>query len=343
MDSFFQKFGYGFVAILFTLMASTIGISQPKPSFPDSPESRQIPATPTDLSYEPGNQVDNSERTLKVDSGLNLSLCVSQGNVKVNGWDRSELRVFVQDGSDIGFKILQKNTKTGFPVWVMVTAVDPKNKNAPARECISGDDIEIDLPANAVVNIKGQELTTSIESVKKVDVKTVGGDISLSHIAEGISAYAGQGDISIDQSKGAMNLESTTGNIIIFDVGPSEIGDTFKAKTNGGAISLQKISHRQVDVGSISGSVAYAGELLSGASYNLTTSIGSIRLSLPASSSFQMTATYGFGNFHSELPIKLETENLLGGPVKRIVGILADGAATLRLTTNNGSINLKKE
>src|SRR5438128_9018948 len=42
---------------------------------------------------------DTSEKSIKVDSNVNLSLCVTQGTIKVNGWNRSEVRVFVQDGS----------------------------------------------------------------------------------------------------------------------------------------------------------------------------------------------------------------------------------------------------
>ena len=124
---------------------------------------------------------------------------------------------------------------------------------------------------------------------------------------------------------------------------PSEIGEVFKARTSSGAISLQGIQHRQIDASSISGSVAFNGEILSGGTYGLTTQNGSIRMSIPQNSACTLSATYGYGSFNSELPFKQQTENISEGDVKNVVGTIgAGGNASLRLTTANGSISIKK-
>jgi hypothetical protein len=286
---------------------------------------------------------DTSERSMKVDGGVNLTLCVAEGTVKINGWNRNELRVFVQDGSKFGFNVLQKSSKTGDPVWVKVTGVETKNKYTAPTECISGGEIEIDLPVTAIVNIKGRETTTTIDSVKKANAQTIGGDITLRNISGGIMASTGQGDVTVEESSGAMSLVSATGNIVVFEAAPSEIGDLFSAKTSSGAISLQGLEHRQIEVNSISGSVAFSGKILNGGTYSLTTSNGSIRMSIPQDSSSSLNATYGYGSFSSEVPFKLQTENVMEGEVKNIVGVFgAGGNATIKLTTNNGSIGIKK-
>ncbi|MEO6655194.1 MAG: DUF4097 family beta strand repeat-containing protein [Pyrinomonadaceae bacterium] len=313
----------------------TLAPSQPeRPS--QSMHERQMPAI-----HFGGN---TSEKSIMVDSGVNLSLCITQGTVKVNGWNRNEVRVFVDSGRKFGFKILEKNQKTGIPVWIAVAGIENKNKYAAPSECIWGNEIEIDVPIDATVNIKGRETTTKIDSVKKVNVNTIGGDISLRNVSDGITASAGQGDIMVEESQGAMILDSTTGNILVFEAGPSEIGDMFKAKTNSGSISMQQIEHRQIEVNSISGSVAFNGEILSGASYSMNTSRGSIRLAIPLASSCKISATYGYGSFNTEIPLKIDTENISEGPVKSIVGTLGKGGdATLKLTSNNGSIVIKKQ
>src|SRR5439155_16456954 len=46
-----------------------------------------------------------SERSIQVDPKVNLSLCVTQGTVSVNGWSRNEVRAFVKDGSRFEFKV----------------------------------------------------------------------------------------------------------------------------------------------------------------------------------------------------------------------------------------------
>lgn len=286
----------------------------------------------------------DSERSMKVDPGLNLKLCVTQGNVKINGWNRSELRVFVQDGSKFNFKVLQTDQRTQDPVWVAVVGIEGKSKFPAQTDCISGGDIEIDVPLNSTVNFKGEETTTTIDTLRKVDVRTSGGDISLRNVSGGVLAKTFEGNLSAEQCKGAMSLDATAGNIVVFDAGPSEIGDIFSAKTTSGAISLQNLSYRQIEANSISGSVAFSGEILSGGTYNLTTSIGSIRILIPQNSACTVSATYGYGRFNSDLPFKLLTETISEGNVKNIVGAFgADGGnSTLKLTTSNGSISIRK-
>lgn len=285
---------------------------------------------------------DTSERSIKVDSSVNLSLCVTQGTVNVNGWSRSEVRVYVQDGSKFAFNVRDKNATTGDPNWIKIMGLSAKNKYA--GECISGGEIEIDVPLNATVSIKGEEATTRIDSVRRVDVKTIGGSISLRNIAGGVSASAGQGGVTVEASSGPMMLETTTGNIVVFEAGPTEIGEPFRARTNGGNISLQMVQHRQIDVGTISGSVLYNGNIRSGGSYNLSTSNGSIRLVIPLNSSALLTASYGAGNFKPDIPLKILTEDVQEGPIKRVVVQLGTGGdARLKLTTNNGSISISKQ
>ncbi len=290
------------------------------------------------------NNYNTSEKSIKVDSAVNVSLdCVSDAKIKINGWNRNEVRVFGEGGSEFSFKVLQKSSKTGDPVWIKILGVQSNNKNRTAGDCVSGGEIEIDLPLNATVNISGREVVTRIDSVKRVKVETIGGDITLRRISEGITASAGVGDITVEGSNGSMMLDSTTGNILVFEAGPSEIGDIFKAKTHSGAIFLQRVSHRQIDLNSISGSVAFSSEILSGGSYRMSTTKGSILMSIPADSSGQIVANYGYGTFNSEIPIKIATETISEGPLKTIVGTIGNGGdAILKLASNNGSISIKK-
>lgn len=294
------------------------------------------------LSMPPGN--DTSERSIKVDPAVKLTLCVSQGRLRINGWKRNEVRVYVQNGNEFSFNVRAKNETTSDPNWITIMGVATRGKYAVAADCISGEDIEIDVPMGAVVAVKGREFATSIDSVRKVEITNIGGGISLRNIAAGINATAGRGDLTVENSTGPIYLGTTTGNIVVFEASPGEIGDLFKAKTNGGTISIQSVQHRQLEVGSVSGSVLYDGKIRSGGSYSIHTNKGSIRMLIPGDSSCQLQATFGAGNFSSELNIRLETENLSEGPIKTIVGRLGSGnEASVRLTTHSGSINIKKQ
>jgi hypothetical protein len=341
-----RKLKYWFAAAAIALFGgmSVFAQSDPKAT-PARPEITVIAPRPTTRVPAPLPMPggDTLERSIKVDSSINLSLCVTQGNLKVNGWNRNEVRVFVRNGTKFGFKVQQKSQKSGDPVWIMVASDGSAGKYGSPNECVWGDEIEIDAPVNATLNLKGQEITTTIEGIRKVNVKNAGGDITIREVTDGVTASTYRGDLSVEDSTGAMMLESSTGNILVFDAGPSEIGDIFTAKTASGAVALQNVAHRQMEVKSVSGTVAFNGELLNGGSYSFGTTNGSIRLMLPQNTSCTVSATYGFGTFNSELPIKILTENISEGPVKSMVGKLGSGDATLKLTTSNGSIQVKKQ
>lgn len=299
--------------------------------------------------WKTGKKIQNesltpAEKSIAVDAKVNVSLCVSEGKLKVNGWERGEIRAFVSGGSAVGFKIQQSGAPNKPPVWVMVLGFDPaKNKEPDADECLSGDEIELDVPRGAIVNVKSRESETTIKSVRRVTVTNVGGDIFLSNIAQGVEAETFEGDVTIENSGGALSLASTTGNITAFDVNPSEIGDVFKAKTVSGAIVLQQIGHRQAEANSNSGSIKFVGEFQSGGQYILGTQNGSISLSLPEKSSCKITASYGFGAFNSELKLKNISEGGASkGKAQSLTALLGGGDANLSLTTYSGAIRIKK-
>lgn len=323
-----------------TALAQSTGVPPPaKPAPTAKPNTMPLPPKPE--KWMSGG--DTSEKSIAVAPNVSLTLCVVQGKLRINGWSRNEVRVFVKDGSNVSFKVREKSVKDDKPIWISAIGYDPKKVNKSFPDCVWGDNIEIDVPQNASIEVKGQETEASIDSVRKVWIKNIGGDISVRNVSEGITASTYEGDITVEASQGQMALDTSTGNITAFEISPSEIGDRFRAKTNSGAITLQSVSHRNTEVTSISGSVSFSGEIRAGGSYVVNTTNGSIRLALPQSTACQLSAVYGYGSFSSEIPFKLETENVSPGPIKRIVGLLGNGGeASLRLTTNNGSISIKK-
>lgn len=297
---------------------------------------------------KPKRQVINesgkpAEKSLTVDAKVNISLCVTEGNIKVHGWDRNEIRAYISDGgSKVGFKILQKSKQTENPVWVMVVGFDPsETSRIEPEECLSGDEIELDVPRGATVNIKSRESKTTIDSVGKVRVDNIGGDIFLNNISNGIDATTRQGGVTVSRSSGAMVLSTNEGNIVAFDVSPSEIGDFFKAKTSNGTITLQEIEHRQIEANSISGSIKYTGEFLNGGQYNFGTTSGAILLSIPENSSCKITAFYGFGQFTSGFELKNIKQTPTSG-AQTISGQIGGGEANLNLKTFSGRIVIRK-
>lgn len=282
-----------------------------------------------------------AEKSIRVDAKVNISLCVAEGRLKVTGWERSEIRAFVGGSGDVGFKVLQKN-KQNNAVWVMVVNSGAPGGGRNREECLSGEEIELDVPRGATVNVKGRSSETTIEMVRKADVRNVGGDISLNNIEQGINAATYEGDVTVENSGGAIALETANGNIVALDVAPSEIGDIFKAKTISGAITLQNIEHRQTEISSNSGSIKFTGEFQTGGQYNFGTQNGTIQLAIPEKSSCKISASYGYGKFSSDIKLNIITINN-SSKAQSIAASLGNGDANVNLTTYSGAIRIKKQ
>lgn len=284
-----------------------------------------------------------AEKSLATDAKVNISLCISEGKINVHGWDRNEIRAYVSEGgSDLGFKVLQKSKQTEKPVWVMVLGFDPsKNNENEVEECLSGEEIELDVPRGATVNIKSRDSETKIESVGKVRVENDGGGIYLDDIVSGIEARTYRGNVIVGNSSGTISLLATNGNIVVYNASSSEIGDILKAKTINGAITLQEVEHRQIDVNSISGSIKFMGEILSGGQYSFGTQSGAILLSIPENSSCKINAFWQSGDFNSLMPMQNIKKTSVSG-VQNLTGQVGEGEATINLTTYSGRILIKK-
>ena len=144
---------------------------------------------------------ETSEKSIVVSPNVSVSLCVVQGNLRINGWSRNEVRVFVKDGNNVGFKVREKNIKDDKPNWISAIGIDSKRGNKGFPDCIWGENIEIDVPQTASIEVKGQETEASIDSVRKVWIKNIGGDISVRNVTEGITAATYEGDVTVESSQ----------------------------------------------------------------------------------------------------------------------------------------------
>ncbi len=301
------------------------------------------------LAQRPGVQVSavptpranaTHEKALGVASNVNVKLCVSEGTLKVNGWERDEVRVFVRNGRGIEMKVLER-TADQKPNWVWIVNAPAAGAAAPRSQCLGGETVEIDVPVGASVSMEARTTGATIDTVKNVSVKVLEGSINIRNVSGGVKAETYQGDVILEGSGGTISLQTTTGNIVATDVVPGNIGDMMQAKTSSGTISLQQVRHRQIDANSITGSVSFYGSLLPGGIYNFKTSNGEVRMSLPKETSCTITASYGFGSFNSALAVDIVEEQITPGG-KRIVAKIGSGESNVAVTTTSGSIVIRE-
>jgi len=324
--------------------AQTPATKTPPKTYPPKPAPKSEPVVQPEPPEFPREHRGSGEKALAVDPNVNIKLpCISQARVTVNGWQRDEIRVFIKNGSDVSFKVHEKDPKSGKPVWVLITQQMPGVRATPLSECLSGDRIDIEVPYGATLAITGRETETRIDSVKKVSIKNLGGNVALRNISGGIAAETYEGDVSVESSGGQISLRTSTGNIIAYGVSPGQVGDVFKAGTSNGSITLQKVEHRQIEANSVSGTLVFNGKFLPGGLYAFKTSNGTVRLAIPEESSCKVVAWYGYGTFNSDIPMKTLTEDVSSEGGKRFSAIMGAGNATVNLTTSSGKLLITKQ
>src|SRR5258708_38688191 len=114
MEKLIENLMLGILAAAVLAALPNIISAQSSPTEPPARPERP-PRSGTYWKVRPMVGGDTSERSIKVDNNVNLSLCVTHGTIKVNGWSRGEVRVFVQAGSKFSFKGQMTSPKTGDP------------------------------------------------------------------------------------------------------------------------------------------------------------------------------------------------------------------------------------
>lgn len=335
-------------AVLLCIGASSVSAQVETPRPPIRPDrDARMPARRPEMPPIPrpnGEDRFTTEKALAVDSNVAIKLCVSDGEIKINGSETDEVRVLVRNGRKFDIQTLEKSPDSKKANWVWITngaTITPANR-AQSSTCLAGDSVEIDVPLNTSVNLEARTAGASIDSVKKVVVKILEGSIQLRNITGGVNAVVSQGDVYLQSAGGAISVETTRGNIVAFDVSAGQVGDVMKARTNSGSISLQSINHRQIEATSISGSVSYQGKFMPGGLYTFKTQNGAIRMLLPSGTSATFVASYGFGTFNAGAPVQIQTQNRTPGGNSAVAKI-GGGGPVVNVTTTSGDIGIRTE
>src|SRR5437868_10960718 len=186
MTNILKKFLLAVLAAAITGSVSLCVAAQvtPKPQPTAKPKIKTerpdagIPAPPApgynyEYKYKHGPS-GTYERSIAVAPKVNLTLCVTEGELRINSWARNEVRVLVDGGPKFGFKVVDKGPD-GMPVWI--SAMNLQATPGVNAECIRGETVEVDAPAGTSLKLTGREFRAQVDGMRKVNVKTVGGDI----------------------------------------------------------------------------------------------------------------------------------------------------------------------
>jgi DUF4097 and DUF4098 domain-containing protein YvlB len=208
-------------------------------------------------------------------------------------------------------------------------------------------DFTITVPSSAAVELSSVSGSLKISGVSGggVRLNTVSGSVTASEtphveVAKSVSGSITLSAISVD---GDLNASSVSGTVTVNGVKARglDLGSV------SGNLVLTDASCERLTAKSVSGSVEYSGALTRNGRYDINSHSGSVRLALPASTGFDLTANTFSGAIRSEFAMTI------GGDASRDVrgagfsnhsihGTVGDGSATITVRTFSGNIVITK-
>ena len=310
------------------------------------------------------------ERVVAVQPNVTVSVCLVSGDIKVHGWDRSEVRARSSDADTIEFRrpAGDRESEPAKEITVLLSEM-PSHRSGP---CSADADIELDVPRGAVVRLQTRDGEIQVVDVSAVSATAQAGDLELGGVKRSVEAHTIGGNISLSNSTGSIKLYSVGGSITARGVGPATAADSFEAVSVGGDITIEKNAFVQLKARTVDGGLSLGGPLAAGGHYEFKTISGDISLALPADSSFRLDATLSrSGELVTEFPLKMTTElkapslpspprtghpekgdltidsDILikgsGYGLQRISGVYGTGDALITASSFSGAIHLKKK
>jgi hypothetical protein len=192
----------------------------------------------------------------------------------------------------------------------------------------------------------------------RVTVKSISGEINVKDITGPLTLESVSGSVHIANAGREATGRSISGNVELVDTrvdGDLEVGSvsgtikltrvaarSVKANSVSGNIELQGVDSQRIHGQVISGDVLFSGNLDANGRYELASHSGTVQVTVPAGSSFQLEATSFSGSINTDIPITMSG----GQPGRRnraLRGTVGSGGAILDLTTFSGSILIKKQ
>lgn len=185
------------------------------------------------------------DQTLAVSADGEVIIEVVSGEVDIEGWDKSEVRVTGELSSDK--RTFRFDTKSG------KTTIEVDHDGGGWGKHGHGDSAELTVyvPAGSSVETDGKSTDFNVNGVRGgVDINTISGDIVAKNLSQNIDLESVSGDISIRDSKGKINLESVSG-----DVDANVEAHEFDAHSISGDVEASIGNSKRVRIGSVSGEV----------------------------------------------------------------------------------------
>ena len=200
------------------------------------------------------------------------------------------------------------------------------------REPFVAVDYRVAMPRGASVTIESVAGDVTVEAVDgETRVETVSGDVRPTSLARLVAVESFAGDLELPDVRAgdALTARTVNGRIDIEKVRAPRLD----VKSFSGAVALRERSLGESKVETVSGAVTLDGVFAADGRYGIRSHSGSILLTVPDGSAFELEADSFSGIVRSAIPV-------VDGPTRRATG-LGVGSRAIRGTAGAGGADLE--
>jgi len=254
------------------------------------------------------------------------------GSVKINGWDRDEVKVSGVLGDDTdGLDFSGGNDSFDIEVEI------PDSYGRRHRDLDS--ELEIWLPSGSSLDVETVSASIRVSGVNgRLELESVSGEVTVDGAPTSADVETVSGKIELSGSETLAIAESVSGRIEL-----SGVAGRVEAATVSGSIRVDASDIEQGEFEAVSGSVRFTGALSPGARLSAESHSGSVVLNLPADTSarfqvetFSGSINNGFGGGEAERTSRY-------APGKRLDFTIGSGDAQVRVESFSGSVTLNPQ
>jgi len=263
--------------------------------------------------------IQQTDTVVPVEPGSRLVIESFRGDVRIDTWDRSEMRI-LGDHSSRTYVDVRRSRST--------VRLEADAWGGPAHV-----DYELTVPAAMDIDIRGTFISADIDgSQGEVRVFTTQGDIDVRGGSGYIELETVNGRVNLENADGNIDVRSTNGSVSVTDA----TGD-INAQSVNGRITLEGIESSDVRAETTSGGVYYHGNIMDGGRYSLNTHSGDVVVAMQDGVNATFSVATFSGNLDTAFPVTVTGTRARGRPFSFTLG---GGSARVELRSFSGDIEL---
>jgi DUF4097 and DUF4098 domain-containing protein YvlB len=259
------------------------------------------------------------DTTFSVRKGTRLEVDNFAGDITVKAWSKDALRIEASHSRRTRVDIDRSQSV------IRLTAV--------GRMMPSSVDYQLTVPTWMPLDLHGMSAEIRVEGTRApVTAKSINGDIHIKGGAGMVTATTLQGEVVVEDVKGRVEVSSTNQGVKLRRID----GDVLAESMNG-MIVLDDVESKSLEATTVNGSIVFAGPMVSGGLYSLSTHNGQVLVGLSEKPDVTVSVATFSGDFSSSFPVeKIDRSR------KRFNFTLGSGSARLELESFQGGVRLAK-